>query len=58
MPTLLSEVEGNTVQGVKASVDTDPTRSETLCMLGSFLYGSSEVSLVSALIIERTGMGR
>ena len=50
MPTLLSEAEGHTVQRVIASDVPDPTRSETLCMLGSLLYGSSEISLVSIMI--------
>ena len=47
MPTLLSEAEGNMVHGVNRKSCTDPTRSETLCMLGSLLHGSSEISSVS-----------
>ena len=47
MPTLLSEAEGNIVQGDNRKPCTDPTRSETLCMSGSLLHGSSEVSSVS-----------
>lgn len=58
MPTLLSEAEGNTVQSVIASDVPDPTRSETLCMLGSLLCGSSEISLMSTMISRWTGMGR
>jgi RNA-directed DNA polymerase len=44
MPTLLSEAEGNTVQGVNRQPCTDPTRSETLRMSGSLLHRSWEVS--------------
>ena len=47
MPTLLSEAEGNMVHDVNRKACTDPTRSETLCMSGSLLHGSSEVSSVS-----------
>ena len=47
MPTLLSEAEGNMLSGTNRKSDGDPTRSETLCMLGSLLHGSSEVSLES-----------
>lgn len=47
MPTLLSEAEGNMVHGVNRKSCTDPTRSETLCMSGSLLHGSSEISSVS-----------
>lgn len=47
MPTLLSEAEGNMVYGVNRKSYADPTRSETLCMSGSHLHGSSEISSVS-----------
>ena len=47
MPTLLSEAEGNMVRDVNRKLRTDPTRSETLCMSGSHLHGSSEISPVS-----------
>jgi RNA-directed DNA polymerase len=47
MPTLLVEAEGHTVHDVNRKSCTDPTRSETLCMSGSFSHGSSEISLVS-----------
>jgi RNA-directed DNA polymerase len=47
MPTLLSEAEGNMVRGDNRKSRTDPTRSETLCMLGSLLHGSSEILSVS-----------
>jgi RNA-directed DNA polymerase len=47
MPTLLSEAEGNTVQGDNRKSCSDPTRSETLCTPGSLLHGSSEISSVS-----------
>lgn len=48
MPTLLSEAEGNTVHGVNRKSCPDPARSETLSMLGSLSYGSSEISSVSS----------
>ena len=48
MPTLLSEAEGNMVYGVNRKSYADPTRSETLCMSGSHLHGSSEISSVSS----------
>jgi RNA-directed DNA polymerase len=47
MPTLLSEAEGNMVHDVNRKSCTDPTRSETLCMSGSLLHGSSEISSAS-----------
>ena len=47
MPTLLSEAEGNTVHDDNRKSCTDPTRSENLCMSGSLLHGSSEISSVS-----------
>lgn len=47
MPTLLSEAEGNTVHSENRKLCIDPTRSETLCMSGNLLHGSSEISLVS-----------
>lgn len=50
MPTLLSEAEGNTVHDVNRKSCTDPARSETLCMLGSLSYGSSEISSVSGIV--------
>lgn len=48
MPTLLSEAEGHTGHGVNRKSCSDPARSETLCMLGSLSYGSSEISLTPA----------
>lgn len=50
MPTLLSEAEGNMVHDDNRKSCTDPTRSETLCMSGSLLHGSSEISSVSGAI--------
>ena len=47
MPTLLSEAEGNMVHDANRKSCADPTRSETLCMSGSHLHGSSEISSVS-----------
>ena len=46
MPTLLSEAEGNMVHDANRKSCTDPTRSENLCMSGSLLHGSSEISSV------------
>jgi RNA-directed DNA polymerase len=46
MPTLLSEAEGNTKQGVNRKSCNDPARSETLSMSGSLLHRSWEVSSV------------
>jgi group II intron reverse transcriptase/maturase len=46
MPTLLSEAEGNTEQGVNRKSCNDPARSETLSMSGSLLHRSWEVSSV------------
>lgn len=48
MPTLLSEAEGNMLQGVNRQSCDDPARSETLRTSGSFLHGSWEVSSVPA----------
>jgi len=47
MPTLLSEAEGNMAHDDNPKSCVDPTRSETLCMSGSHLHGSSEISSVS-----------
>lgn len=56
MPTLLSNAEGNMVDGDNRKSCTDPTRSETLCMSGSLLHGSSEISSVSGvLLLDRAG---
>ena len=48
MPTLSIEAEGHTVQDVKSESCTDPARSETLSMRGSFLDRSWEISSVPA----------
>ena len=40
MPTLISEAEGNTEQGVHRQPCNDPARSETLRMSGSFQHRS------------------
>jgi RNA-directed DNA polymerase len=48
MPTLLSEAEGNMLQGVNRQSCDDPARSETLRTPGSFLHRSWEVSSVPA----------
>lgn len=47
MLTLLSEAEGNMAHDANRKSCADPTRSETLCMSGSHLHGSSEISSVS-----------
>ncbi|MGA2330033.1 MAG: reverse transcriptase domain-containing protein, partial [Bryobacteraceae bacterium] len=46
MPTLLSDAEGNTEQGVNRKSCNGPARSETLSMPGSLLHRSWEVSSV------------
>ena len=43
-PTLLSEAEGNTEQGVNRKPCDGPARSKTLHMPGSLLHGSWEIS--------------
>jgi RNA-directed DNA polymerase len=43
-PTLLSEAEGNTEQGVNRKPCNGPARSKTLHMPGSLLHGSWEIS--------------
>ena len=48
MPTPLSEAEGNMTQDANRKPCVDPARSETLCMSGSFLHRSWEVSSVPA----------
>ncbi len=46
MPTLLFEAEGNMTQDTNRKFCVDPARSETLCMSGSFLHRSWEISSV------------
>lgn len=48
MPTLLSEAQGNTGHGVNRKPCSDPARSKTLCMPGSLLHGSWEISSAPA----------
>ena len=50
MPTPLSYAEGNMVCSDNRKLRADPTRSETLCMSGSLLHGSSEISSVSGAV--------
>ena len=50
MPTPLRDAEGNMVHDDNRKLCIDPTRSETLCMSGSLLHGSSEISSVSGEI--------
>lgn len=44
MPTPSDYVEGKTEHGAKRQSCSDPARSENLCMLGSDLHGSWEIS--------------
>ena len=55
MPTELRLPEGNTGQGDNRKPCLDPTRSETLSMSGSDLYGSWEVSAMPAKLTGGTG---
>jgi RNA-directed DNA polymerase len=55
MPTKSGKAEGNTGHGVNRKSCHDLARSETLCMLGSNLHGSWEISTVST---EHSGRGR
>ena len=48
MPTLLSEAEGNMLQGVNRQSCDDPALAETPRTPGSFLHRSWEVSSVPA----------
>ena len=43
VPTPLSEAEGNTEQGVMASLARDPAQSKTLSMRGNSLHGNREI---------------
>ena len=43
VPTLLSEAEGNTVDGVIGKPFMAPARSETLCMRGNSLQRNREI---------------
>ena len=55
MLTLSIEAEGNMGHGDNRKSCHDPARSETLCMLGSNLHGSWEISTVPT---EDSGRGR
>ena len=55
MPTELQISEGNTEHGGNRKSCSDPTRSKTLRMSGSDLYGSWEVSAVPVLLAGGTG---
>lgn len=50
MPTALTDPEGNTEYGVNHKSCFDPTRSETLCMSGSDLRRSWEISVVPGAV--------
>ncbi len=54
MPTVSFEPEGNTAHGDNRKSCADPARSKTLCMSGSNLHGSWEISAVPA---EYCGLG-
>jgi hypothetical protein len=58
MPTPLSEAEGNMTQDANRKPCVDPARLETLCMSGSFLYRSWEISSVPEPQGTRAGQGR
>ncbi len=51
MQTELTITECNMVHGANREPCTDPARSKTLCMLGSVLHGSWEISSVSGVEI-------
>ncbi len=55
MPTLLSEAEGNTEQGVNRKPCDDPARSKTLGTSGSFLHRSWEISSAPAAMAGGAG---
>lgn len=55
MPTWSGKAEGNTRHGDNRKSCDDLARSETLCMLGSNLHGSWEISTVPT---EHSGRGR
>ena len=49
VPMLLSNAEGYTGYGVSRLSCSDPTRSETLCTLGSFMHRNWEISFVPSV---------
>lgn len=49
VPMLLSNAEGNTGYGVSRLSCPDPTRSKTLCTLGSFMHRNWEISSVPSV---------
>lgn len=55
MPTQSIDAEGNTGYGANRQSYFDPARSETLCMLGSNLHRSWEISTAPT---EQSGRGR
>ena len=59
VPTLLSEAEGHTGDGVIGEPSPDPAQSETLSMRGNSLHGNREVP-VSSIVdgsMDRSGKG-
>lgn len=61
-PTLLSEAEGHTDEGVTREPSEGPTRSKTLSMRRSSLHRNWEISAVPVepvmLMVHRAGRGR
>jgi RNA-directed DNA polymerase len=55
MPTLCAKAEGHTKDGDNRKPCFDPSRSQTLCMSGSLLHGSWEISSMPCGI--ETGQG-
>ena len=58
MQTELTITECNTVHGATREPCTDPARSETLCMLGSDLHASWEISSVPGAKLAPGGTGK
>ena len=57
-PTLLSEAEGHTGEGVTREPSTGPARSQTLSMHGNSLHGNWEISSVPAEQFTAGGSGK
>ena len=59
VPTLLTEAEGNIACGVIREPQSDPARSENLCMYGIFMRENREIPwLPVPLITGRAAQGR
>ena len=57
-PTLLSEAEGHTGEGVMREPSKGPARSQTLSMHGNSLHGNWEISSASAELLAAGGSGK